>query len=82
MSNLECPHCHKPAIPAWRKAMLGPARSVTCSECGGKFSVSWSSMWVTIPFVAAIAVAPLFKSGALTVLLWVAGAVVALKVTK
>jgi hypothetical protein len=76
MANLECPHCHKPTIPAWRKMMIGPVTSATCRECGGKVSVPWSAMWTLIPFLAAILITPYFKSNELSVVLWVAGAMV------
>jgi hypothetical protein len=38
-AKLECPHCHQLTISPWRKGLLGPALSVTCSACGGKATV-------------------------------------------
>jgi hypothetical protein len=58
MQALECPHCHGPGIPAWRKMCLGPAASAKCGNCGGAVSVPWSAMLAGTPFLAAIVVAP------------------------
>jgi hypothetical protein len=73
MQGLECPHCHKPAIPIWRKQVLGPATSATCPACGGSVAVPWWGMWVIIPFLAAIVIAALINSILITGALWVAG---------
>ena len=38
--KLVCPNCEKPNIGFWRKQFLGPARSIVCSLCGARVSVS------------------------------------------
>ena len=58
MQALECPHCHQPGIPAWRKMCLGPATSAKCGNCGGAVSVPWSAMWAGTPFFVAILTVP------------------------
>ncbi|QTD46847.1 hypothetical protein [Ottowia testudinis] len=61
--KLACPHCHRPAMPAWRKLCLGAARSVACGACGHPVSVAfWPAMGAMLPSVlmvgAAYALAP------------------------
>jgi|SoiMethySBSTD1v2_1073268.scaffolds.fasta_scaffold1060066_2 hypothetical protein len=73
---LECPHCHKPAIPVWRKLFLGPATAATCSACGGAVSVPWSGFWVIVPFLVAIVAAGFVSSTLIAAAFWIAGGVV------
>jgi hypothetical protein len=73
MQTLEFPHCHKPAIPVWRKLVLGPAVSAKCKVCGGAVGVPWSAMWVGIPFFVAIIIAALIDSVPIAAALWIAG---------
>src|SRR5262245_29862682 len=55
MLNFECPHCHQRTISAWRKQWLGPGSRATCSSCGGKSGVPWSTMNAVLPVIGAIA---------------------------
>lgn len=75
MQALECPHCHQPGISLWRKLCLGFATSARCRNCGAALTVPKSSMWASVPFLAAIAVASFVPSRPLSVLLWVVGAI-------
>ncbi len=38
--DLKCPNCQKPSIGFWQKQFLGPARTIDCSLCGVRVSVS------------------------------------------
>ena len=46
MKKYPCPHCGRPTITFWRRLFLGPALPTTCSECGGRVGVPWSSVWL------------------------------------
>jgi uncharacterized protein (DUF983 family) len=37
--RLECPHCGKPAVTRWQKAVI-MFRPTTCRACGGRVGVS------------------------------------------
>lgn len=43
-----CPNCDEPTISYWRKQFLGPARSIRCSSCNAKISVSWASGFLSM----------------------------------
>ena len=73
MQTVECPHCHKPAIPVWRKLCLGPAVPTKCRACGGAVGVPWSAMWTGIPFSVAIVITPFINSVPIVTVLWIAG---------
>ena len=76
MQTLECPHCHKPAIPVWRKLCLGPAIPAKCRACGAAVGVPSSAMWVMIPFLVAITIAAFINSVPIAIALWIGGAAV------
>jgi len=50
----ECPRCHQPGIPAWRRWSLGPATPTVCLACGGRVGVPWSSTLSVLPFLVGI----------------------------
>jgi len=50
----ECPICHNPGIPTWRKFFLGPAVHTKCRQCGRKVGVPYSSMFAVLPFIISI----------------------------
>ncbi|MDI6737122.1 MAG: zinc ribbon domain-containing protein [Nanoarchaeota archaeon] len=56
ISMYECPICHMPGIPVWRKACLDPAYPTNCKNCGKKVGVPYSSMLAMLPFIAAVLV--------------------------
>ena len=71
-----CPHCNKPGISVLRRAYLGPGVPATCTACGAKVGVPWSKSAIALlPFLLAILVAPSMPSLALSVLVWLLGAV-------
>ena len=74
MQALECPHCHKPGIPVWRKMCLGPITSAKCDDCGGAVSVPFSSMLTLTPFLVAIVIAAFVGSTFVTPALLIVGA--------
>jgi hypothetical protein len=76
MQALECPHCHQPGIPAWRKMCLGPATSAKCDNCGGAVSVPWSSMLAVTPLLLAIAISAFVSSTLGTAAVFIVGAAV------
>ncbi len=76
MQALECPHCHQPGIPAWRKMCLGPITSTKCDNCGGAVSVPWLTMLAVIPLLAAIVIAAFVGSTLVTPALLIVGATV------
>ena len=76
MGTLECPACHQPAIPLWRKMCLGPATSAKCPNCGARYSVPYSAMLAVIPFLIAIVAAQVVRPVALAAVLVVAGGLV------
>jgi hypothetical protein len=71
--KLECPNCHKPTIPFWRKQLLGPAIAMTCPECGGKVGVPMSSLLAILPFVVAFVAAQYLNSTVASYALLIAG---------
>jgi Flp pilus assembly protein TadB len=76
MQALECPHCHQPGIPVWRKMCLGPATLAKCGNCGRAVSVPWSAIWAGTPFFAAIVIATFVSSTLVAAALWILGAAV------
>src|SRR5690349_3830926 len=36
-----CPACGNQSFRVWQKMTLGPARTMTCRECGVRVSVPW-----------------------------------------
>ena len=62
MESLECPKCHAQAMPLWKKMCLGPARGVTCQNCGTRVSVPYVSGFAAIPFLIAIVAAQIVGS--------------------
>ncbi|MBN2794739.1 MAG: hypothetical protein JXR88_04990 [Clostridia bacterium] len=46
-----CPNCHEKTIGFWKKFLMGPARSTSCSNCGAQVSTSYWSLMV-IPFLS------------------------------
>ena len=80
---LACPWCDAPAMTNWRKAFLGPGRSIPCRRCQGRVSVSWRAMVAIVPFAVAMALvmililagAPEFSPPAILIgyALWVVG---------
>ena len=50
----ECPICHNPGIPTWRKLCLGPAVPTKCRQCGRKGGVSYSSLFALVPLIISI----------------------------
>ena len=73
MEKLECPKCHQKTVPVWRKMRLGPAKSVTCPNCGSRIGVPFAAMLAVIPFLIAIIAAGMVGSLALKVVLLVVG---------
>jgi hypothetical protein len=71
--KLECPNCHKPTIPFWRKQLLGPAIAMTCPECDGKVGVPMSSLLALIPFIAAFIAAQYVTSKVASYTLFIGG---------
>lgn len=56
--KLDCPHCHRPAMSAWRKLSLGAARSIPCASCGQPVSVAfWPAMGAMLPSLLMLAAA-------------------------
>ena len=76
MDRLDCPHCGRPAISAWRRMWLGPAVPAKCQACGKKVWVSYRSMVAIIPFVAAIVAAAFIGPWELKLALWFGGYIV------
>jgi hypothetical protein len=76
MQALECPHCHQPGIPVWRKMCLGPATSAKCDNCGGAVSVPWSSFFAVSPLLAAIVLSAFVSSTLATAAIILVGAAV------
>jgi hypothetical protein len=71
-----CPHCNKPGISVLRRACLGPGIPATCTACGAKVGVPWGKSAIALlPFVLAILIAPSMPSMAVSVLVWLVGAV-------
>lgn len=75
-----CPFCGQPALSAWRKLTLGPARSLPCRACGRRVGVAfWPAAAVLAPAVLFVALARriaehgygLLVAAAVLVLLWV-----------
>ncbi len=46
-----CPKCGEETISSFRKLMLGPGRTIRCSNCNSRISVSW---WTWIIFVGVL----------------------------
>jgi hypothetical protein len=76
MAPLDCPSCHQPAIPLWRKMCLGPATSAKCPNCGARYSVPYSSMLAIIPFLIAAVAAQVVGSIVVAAVLVIVGAAV------
>lgn len=38
-----CPSCGAPTITFWQKQLLGPAKTIRCSNCNARISVSWTA---------------------------------------
>jgi hypothetical protein len=74
MEKLECPRCHQRTFSPLRKQWLGPAGWATCSNCHGKVSVPYSSVWTTIPFIIAMLAAFRIDSFALATVVVIVGA--------
>lgn len=56
----QCPHCGKPAITFWRKAILGPGAPVPCQACEKDVKVSFPDWLKGALPGAAVMVAALF----------------------
>ncbi|VAW77408.1 hypothetical protein MNBD_GAMMA13-503 [hydrothermal vent metagenome] len=42
----QCPHCEKPGISPWRKAILSPGLFASCRSCNGLSGIRYSS-WLS-----------------------------------
>ena len=71
----KCPYCGQEALSAFRKAVLGPMRSVPCKSCGKRISVHPRSIWVLMPFLAGIGIAIYLEGSPLGIAAIVAGAI-------
>lgn len=47
----KCPICGENTISDMSKLSLGPARSITCSKCGSKISISWWALVAMLIFM-------------------------------
>jgi len=47
----DCPFCGEKTISNFSKFMLGPARSIICSNCKSKISISWWSMVLVLMYI-------------------------------
>ena len=43
---MNCPHCNKPGVSTWSKAMAGTALAAKCRICGKPSSISGRILWV------------------------------------
>ena len=57
--RLVCPNCDTPSIGYWQKQFLGPARTIGCSLCGARVSVS-TIRFLPI-FLLIVGAAPAFR---------------------
>ncbi len=49
--ELPCPHCGEMTFSRSSTRTLGPARSISCPNCGGKVSVPWSTGLIAMAIV-------------------------------
>lgn len=45
----KCPKCGEETISKFNKFMLGPGRTIRCSNCNSRVSVSW---WTLVIFIS------------------------------
>jgi hypothetical protein len=70
MYRYKCPHCGRSTISWLRKMCLGPALPATCSSCGGKVGVPYTTMLVGIPLVVCL-MSPLWLPAfVVTIVIW------------
>jgi hypothetical protein len=43
---MRCPHCERPGISPFRKAILSPGMPAVCNTCGKPSSITYPS-WLT-----------------------------------
>jgi len=73
----KCPHCGKPGISVWRKLFLGPLVPTTCKQCGREVGVPYSSVFMILPFMAAMALVIIYVDPvAIKVAVWAALAII------
>ena len=58
--NIACPNCKEPSIGYWKKQFLGPARTIGCSRCGARISVSAIRFLPILGFI--LATAPILRT--------------------
>ena len=52
---LRCPHCGEQAMPVYKKALLGPGRTVNCENCGLPVSVNTRATYAAmLPMIALL----------------------------
>ncbi len=49
-----CPNCKVENIKIGTKVMVGPTRSILCTQCGALLTVPWYSIVLTILMIALI----------------------------
>lgn len=60
--HLRCPHCGLPALPTWRKLLLGPAGRTTCRRCG--LAVGVAAVPAVLAMLPSLAVVAMAVTGA------------------
>lgn len=50
----QCPNCKAKNIKIGTKVMVGPTRSILCTQCGALLTVPWYSILLTIMMVGLI----------------------------
>lgn len=50
----KCPSCGEKTISSSRKLMLGPGRTILCTNCNTRISVSWWTWIIFIGFLIGI----------------------------
>ena len=68
---LKCPHCGQEGITIASKLCLGPAVSAKCTQCGGRFGVSYAATLLLIPFFLLFWVSFMAPFFLLKAVLWV-----------
>lgn len=50
----QCPNCKVENIKIGTKVMVGPTRSILCTQCGAMLTVPWYSLLLTLSMIALI----------------------------
>lgn len=71
-----CPACGKPALPAWKKVLIGPNTRIPCRSCGATLAIAAAELLWILPLALGVAASFAAPDGTVKAVLWGLGLVI------